>query len=350
MASKLRARKVGSIDKMKKSLKKSGGDSYLKRISEGSINVRFLTEPSEWIDYSEHYDSVRNYYPCTTTDCDGCNQSLRPSSRYLANALDRDDDKVVPLVIPKTLAQSLLKKYDKYTTLLDRDYELSREGTGQNDTVYDATPEAPTRIKGLSGYETLDLMELLNAQLEDDDDSDSDDDDEVPVKSSRRAQKVAPVDNDDEDDDDDDETEEDEEPVKSAPKKAETRVDDDDDDDDEDEDDDDDTSRDRLEALGINALKRQAKEAGATVTDLKGLDKEGVIDWILDNGAEEDPEEAEMDADSDDDEEEEITEEQLGEMSLRELKALCTELDVKVPRGADKDALIELILDSGEDE
>ena len=38
--------------------------------------------------------------------------------------------------MPKSVAASLLKKYDKYATLLDRDYELSRSGAGL-ETEYD---------------------------------------------------------------------------------------------------------------------------------------------------------------------------------------------------------------------
>lgn len=41
--------------------------------------------------------------------------------------------------------------------------------------------------------------------------------------------------------------------------------------------------RSELEELNLPQLKKRAKELGASVKDLKGLDEEGVIDWIVEN-------------------------------------------------------------------
>lgn len=336
MASKIRAKKVSSLKQLKSSLK-SGSGQYLDRIPDGEKTVRFLTEPTEWIDYSEHYDEVNKFYPCTVGDCPGCLEGSKPSSRYLSAALDRDEDRVIPLVLPKSLAGILTRRYDRYQTLLDRDYIIEREGTGF-DTSYDATPEAPTKIR-LSKYDIPDLWALLEAQLTNDDDDDDEDEDEAPAKSSvkkRASKKPEPVEDIDDEDDDEDL--------------------DDEDDDDEDSDD---LARDRLDGLGIRELKVKAKEAGVSAADLKGKSKDEVIDLILGEPAvdeDDDDEDDDEDEDeaptskSDDSDSDDLTEEDLEAMSLAELKGICKEYGVKVPRGADKDTLIDLLLEETEDD
>lgn len=195
MAKKLRVKggKVKNLSALRSSLKKGGGSGYLTRIpADGSLTVRFLTEPDEWVEYHEHYDDVRKFYPCSD-DCPGCLEGESPSKRYLANALDVTEGKVVPLVLPKSLASSILKKYDKYATLMDRDYELDRSGTGF-ETEYDATPEPPTKMN-VSRYDLIDLMDVLEGQLDsssdDDDDDDDDDEDEAPAKGKKVPPKKA---------------------------------------------------------------------------------------------------------------------------------------------------------------
>lgn len=207
------AGEVGSVKELKKSLKRGGGGGYLKRIPADGLTVRFLTEPDKFVKYFEHYDPNRDdnrYFPCTE-DCAGCDEGLSASKRYLVNAVDVQENKVVPLVLPASLVGSLTKKYDKFGTLVDRDYELTKEGTGL-DTEYDALYDQPKKIK-LDRYETLDLLAVLTSQLDGgdtDDDDDDDDDDDKPVKKGK-SKKDAEPDNDEGDDD---------EPVKRTKDKA----------------------------------------------------------------------------------------------------------------------------------
>jgi hypothetical protein len=189
---------VKSIKALKRSLKRrSGSGQFLKRIPADGLTSRFLTEPDKWFKFFEHYDESREddrYFPCTE-DCPGCDEGLSSSKRYLVNALDVEDNRVVPLVLPASLASNLLKKYDKFGTMMDRNYDLSKSGSGF-DTEYDALYDGPTRIK-TSRYELLDLEAVLLAQLGvDDDDEDEDDDDDLP-------NVIDPNDLDDDDDDDD---------------------------------------------------------------------------------------------------------------------------------------------------
>lgn len=222
----LKAGKVGSVKALKASLKKGGGEGYLERVpKEAGMVVRFLTEPEEWIEYQEHYDDTLKFFPCSD-NCPGCDEGLRASKRYLARALDRQSGKVIPLVLPKTLATNLMKKYDKYSTMVDRDYELSRDGDGMN-TEYDAIPEAPARLK-IDRYqdeEPVEMLPLLEAALEralnvqspSSDDDEDDDEEERPSRRSigKGSNRRRTIDDDDESDDDD----EDDEPRRKAPAK-----------------------------------------------------------------------------------------------------------------------------------
>ena len=326
----IRGGKVTSINSLRSSVKKgSGSGSFLSRIpADASLTVRFLTEPTEWIAYFEYYDAEqKRFFP----SLEGVQTQERPAARYLANALDVVESRVIPLVMPKSVAASLLKKYDKYATLLDRDYELSRSGAGL-ETEYDVTPEPPTKMN-LDRYDLLDLMGLLESQLED-----------VPVNS------------------DDDEDEEDDKPVKKsvakAAPKAKAPVEDDEDSDDES------LSRDDLEEKSLAELKILARAKGV---ETKGLDTDALIDALLGEAEEDDEddevlatgsasdEDEESDEDSEEDDEEyeevEVTEEDLRNMSLSEIKAIAVDYDLKVKAGASKDDLIEMILDvAAEDE
>lgn len=138
----------------------------------------------------------------------------------------------------------------------------------------------------------------------------------------------------DADDDDDDEDLDDDE-------------DDTDDDDAEDDEDGDDDERAELEALNIGALRKKARdEYEATAAELKGLDKEGIIDLILNTEGEDD---ADSDVDADD-EEEGYTQDELEEMTLDELKEIADEWEITYTARVKEAKLISLILEEQEAE
>jgi len=336
---KIKGGAVKSMAGLKASLKKGGGSQYLSRVpADASITVRFLTEPEDWYGYYEHYDPVRKFYPCSD-DCPGCTEGERPSGRYLSNALDVAEGKVIPLVLPKSMVSSLVKKHEKYGTMLDRDYELSRSGNGL-DTEYDVTPEAPTKMN-LTRYDLIDLEELLESQLEmaesaKDSSDDDDDDDDTPAprrNAGPSPRKSIAADDDDDDDDADDD------------------VSDDDTDEDAEEDDSDARfERDDLLAMSLADIKSLAKEVGFSAADIRGKDVDALADLIL-SVYEDDADSSDDASDDEDDDDDAITEDQLRDMSLAEVKALAREVGVRVKAGAGKDDIIELILDAaGQDE
>ena len=118
--------------------------------------VRFLTEPDQWFAYQEYWDNERRRY---IPVADGVEPLVRPSQRFLAQVVDRETDQVIALKMPKDLTNRLVLRFDRYNTIMDRDYEIMRTGKGL-DTSYDVTPEAPTSFDSAK-YTKIDLLEIL---------------------------------------------------------------------------------------------------------------------------------------------------------------------------------------------
>jgi hypothetical protein len=319
------------LSRLREQLKKGGGGAFIKNVPANDVMVvRFLTEPDDWYGYKEAYDTeVRRYFP--VLEGMEITSEQRVSNRFLAIVLDVTEDKVIPLKMPKDLANRVLMRYDRYETIMDRDYELSRMGEGL-DTTYDCAPGDKVK-RNLAKYELLDLDEVIAkaadyagtgnnvpesssakkaaakrtvAVVEDDDD---DEEEETPVVKAPVA-KVAPkrpaaaaaVEDDDDDEDEDDEDDEDEAPApapvkKSAPVKkaaAKPAVEEDDsfpEDDDDDEDDeevavaaadeeggDDSYSEAELQAMSLRDLRALAEAYGI---DHAGLNKAALIEAIM---------------------------------------------------------------------
>lgn len=181
MAIKIKGRRMGSIRAVRNSVKKGSGQ-FIKGVPENGITVRFLQEPEEWFGFQEHFDETLNaFYPCVEGQCPGCEQGLKASQRYLTNAVDIGEDKVIPLKLAKSLANRLMNKYDKYSTVTDRDYELTRSGTGF-DTEYDLDAEPPRRMV-LTKYTLFDLEKVIEdawKQAFENNDADDEGEDDPP--------------------------------------------------------------------------------------------------------------------------------------------------------------------------
>lgn len=213
---KVRGGVVGSIGALNRQLKGSASAGKVKLIpSDNPISVRFLTEPNEWASYYEHYNKQDGFFPCYDGDC--CtNAESKASHRFLANCYVQDEQKVMAVKMPASLVKSLMVKFNKYSTMKDRWYELSRTGTGQFDTEYSFDAEPPERFKMPRNAQLIDLMALLNAMAQDDDEAVEDDDEDEeetprrkPASRPKSTKRVIDDDDDFEDDDDD----EDDEPV-----------------------------------------------------------------------------------------------------------------------------------------
>lgn len=162
--------KVGNIAALKKRLEASQGDAvWIKYIPESGMTVRFMTDPEEWWSYWEHYDqSAKKYYPCVSPDreCVGCQTNVGRTMRYLANAVNLDDnDRVIPLKLPVSLVNRLYARYEKWHTLMDRDIELMRSGKNK-DTEYDLDAGSPDKRKFPKAV-PHDLSKVLEAAYDD---------------------------------------------------------------------------------------------------------------------------------------------------------------------------------------
>lgn len=192
MSGTIKGGSVGTINRLKKSIKSGGRKDSIANIPEEGLTVRFLTEPTEWFEYFEHYDDTRTgsyYFPCAE-GCEFCedNPGARASKRYLVSAVDTEENKVMALKLPLSVASSLMKKYDRYQTIMDRDYYLSKEGSGL-DTEYDITPEPPAKFN-VAKFDLIDAEAVLQSMLAEGDDGvedDDEDEDERPARKSRRT-------------------------------------------------------------------------------------------------------------------------------------------------------------------
>lgn len=213
--------RVKSIRALKDDLKRSsGGGGVYFRIPADELLVRFLDEPDGWWTIFEHYDEGgKKYFGCSREDCPGCADELRVSKRVIANVLNVNSNSVVPLLMPVTLAEDATKKYDRHKTMIDRDYFITKTGTGM-DTKYeiDSGPDKPRRLERFErdkhDLSALAVQHVMAGQdygddgrSDDDDEDDYDDDydddeegvddeieDAMPTRRKvRKVAKAAPV-------------------------------------------------------------------------------------------------------------------------------------------------------------
>lgn len=139
---------------------------WIKNFKEGETKIRFLQEIGDWLVYKEHYNPGGSYFPCTeTSDCPGCNSDNERmksrSRRAAANALVGGHVDVYK--IPIKLTNRLHIRADRYGTITDRDYLITRVGKDK-DTEYDTEALSPTQIN-LSDYKLHDIQAMLQTQF-----------------------------------------------------------------------------------------------------------------------------------------------------------------------------------------
>lgn len=331
-------KKMGNIKALRDSLKKGGSslNTFIKNVPAEGITVRFLTEPEEWFGFYEYWnDEGKNFVPMAQGEIlpDGA----KPSFRYLTNALDVENDRVIPLKVAKTAANSLILKYDKFGTMIDRNYELQKHGEGL-DTTYDVTPDAPSKLN-LAKYELLDLEKVLidarasalgesdtkpSAPSVDDDEVDDDDDEDVVEETKPVAKKKVVV---------------------SAGKSATTliaysEVFPKDDDGDE-------TIRDNYSKQELSQIAEQNPEWIQEIADALGFDTEGAEIDALVTAILEEQAEAKEDEEDEDDDTEKYDHASLSAMKLRDLKLMAEDMEI-YKDGMSKAEMIQAIIEAVE--
>lgn len=227
---KIKGSVAASVDELKKSLKASGGGSveFLLRVGEDEMkSLYILAEPDQgWMPYWEHFVQDYGFFPCRDGDCLGCAEDNTPSRRVAIPVYDMDEERVRVLAATKSVAEDILRRYDKHHTVRDRVWEISRVGKGLNDTKYtvDYRPLEKSERKKLAAIaesEMPDIEAILEAQLPNEDDDLFND--EPPRRASKKSSPLPrqrrPLD-DDFDDEDDDEPEWAHRPRKATAKKA----------------------------------------------------------------------------------------------------------------------------------
>lgn len=122
-------------------------------------------------------------------------------------------------------------------------------------------------------------------------------------------------------------------------------ADDDADSDDDDSDSDEDERREELEGMSIAALRKLAREepVSAKPAEVRTMDKEALIDLILDSEADDDSD-SDMDGEPDEDGEDGYTKDELDAMDKDELLEVFEEWGLDLPAKKVKPALIKAIL------
>jgi hypothetical protein len=304
-----------SLKTLKESMKKKAAGLVQYIPKNGEMTVRFLEEPEgNWVKFGEHYDPMRRMsFPCIGDDCPGCEDNLRRSDRFLANVLDIEKDKAVVLQIPKGLAETLVKYYERNDTLMDRDYTLVREGEGL-DTDYYPQPEEKMARK-ISKYEVTDLdviLEKMASAYLDDGDDDEEEEEEAPATKTRKRSEAAPKKRTRPPEPDEDEEDEDEEEEEEAPKKR-------------------------------SATKKAAPKVAPARRKRPDPEEEEEDEEEEDEEEEDEDEDVEEDEDEDEDDEDYYTESELNGMTVGALRVICKEYDIETT-GLKKPDLVKAIL------
>lgn len=188
MSDLVKTQKFSSVEELEAS---SGSENFISYVPDGTTIYRFLIEPDEWMVYREFYDQSKSrFFP--VSDAYETPKKANVSKRALTAALVVEDDEVVPLKIPMMAYSDLLGYYERYGTLLDRDYEITKRGSGLK-TNYKAYP-CDVMKRPLSKYEAPDLHDALEswardavAEYSDEVVDDDDEEDEPPVRKKRTA-------------------------------------------------------------------------------------------------------------------------------------------------------------------
>jgi hypothetical protein len=148
--------RVGSRAALQRLLARSSGN-FIRSIPKEGITVRFLTELDDWVSYKEI--SGPNTFPRPLLEGEVAPKELRTSNRFLAAALDIEEDRVICLRLPVSAVKRLDARFERFGTVCDRDYELSRFGEGIQ-TEYEVQGLKPMQ-RNLAKYEVPDLLAVL---------------------------------------------------------------------------------------------------------------------------------------------------------------------------------------------
>ena len=191
---------MGLFDKIKGDIQKSGTNRgkflYLK---EGDkIRVRFLTDMEDGLEVVFHDSYALGVnVPCQEVfgrECKYCeDQDLRTRSQYVWSVYDYEAEEVKLLMAPVNQCSpvpQIAAVYESYGTLTDRDYEIKRQGKGQN-TTYTVLPLEKKvfrnkKVKPLSEQSILKIID--KAYPDEETDYTDDEEEETKTKTKKKSE------------------------------------------------------------------------------------------------------------------------------------------------------------------
>jgi len=147
--------KGGVADSIEQLRRQAAGGSRAQRSvqlyikADSSVKIRFLQEPTAFMQYQEHYDEAQKMF-VPAIENDPLDQhpnekTRRTSQKWLVNCLNVEDGRVHLVKLNQDLVTRVLTRYQKYGTICDRNYEIIRTG-GSRETKYDLEGDDVSQI------------------------------------------------------------------------------------------------------------------------------------------------------------------------------------------------------------
>lgn len=188
-----------SLSKMKSEIKKSGANKgKIMFFKEGEKHrVRFLSDFEDGLEVKWHDSYALGVnVPCQEEfgrDCEYCEEEdLRTRNMYFWSVYDYEAEEVKLIMFAVnncTPVGALASLYESYGTLLDRDYEITKRGSGQS-TQYSVVPLKErkfrnTKVKAMSDEAILKIIDKAYP----DDNSEDVEEDEPKRKTKQNKAK-----------------------------------------------------------------------------------------------------------------------------------------------------------------
>ncbi len=205
----------GLVSEIKEQIKKSGTNKgKIVYFKDGQkVRIRFLEELDDGLKIPFH-DSFQKgiNVPCQELygrDCKYCNDDeLRHRDLYCWSVYDYEAKETKIILGAANNASpipALVGMYDAYGTLMDRDYIITRSGTGTN-TTYSVVPMDKVKFKNKKAkpFSESKILEILDKAFPDED---ADEDDDHPAKKKKgkklsgKRRVIEEMEEDDEDED-----------------------------------------------------------------------------------------------------------------------------------------------------
>ncbi len=191
---------MGLVDDIKNQVKKSGTNKgkFLYFKPGVKVRVRFLQDIDDGLKIPFHDSYVASInVPCqelfgrTCKHCD--NEDLRHRDQYMWSVWDHEAKEVKLLLGPVNNASpipGLVGAFDAYGTLTDRDYVITKNGSGPTATFsVVGMDKAKFRNEKAKPFSKTKALELLDKAFPDDSTSNDDDDDDKSSKGSKGGKK-----------------------------------------------------------------------------------------------------------------------------------------------------------------